>query len=731
MVEPWAEVSDARVLHQQLTSSSPRSPLSVHDHHSAHSSPVAHSRSAPNLGRSPKKKRGSGGGGGGVRAHLPAISSPEQSGTPAFAMLQARTAVAQVRSLARLSSEKNEEIIKFGEHVNIELRALRKRMESQRQEDAQHETLEHRAAKAGGVVDDMREELSQLAQKRQKKAQLLLELTDALQTAKATVKGMSNSPADSPDAVRLGVVTAKYEGVEADRMQMVQYRGTLVTLHKRARRACSGTQSDIEQLQGVIHDASGEIESMKETLRLLQAVHISTNNERNQYLKSLVMDKMVHAEQLKMRQRMITMERQVDIDNKKREEARIRELNRPKEQAKRKNLAAAAGIGFQKQGLAKAREETGARERALQAGMRRLEVETGITTAEELIKRWEQHEAMSAEQQNTAVGTKRRLHEVEATKARFDEELQALVLMDREKEQQKTDSAAAVAAPSGAKGMASFERQNALLQAATGMVSERMEAAEKTEALLIRVRETLLGMLLRVCPRETRSTHWAAMQWDKDPIDVVNEISMVVHAMGTEICGGEMPTQEYIDSKVAENSDWQNVIISNMESDDFRKYNTRVAPINLHHGNYSGVTILSEKAGHAPTAVAAEDHRAHFGRGHFKASEILSNARRAGMIDESIDNDPYGMRGGGGTDKKQHTKKKAGAHQGAHPARAVQFASGGLGIGGLGIGAAGKQEVEEDVGGPPLSPSPTAHSEGEVEPSSEQYMDLGGPDFEV
>jgi hypothetical protein len=53
------------VLHQQLTSSSPRSPLSVHDHHSAHSSPVAHSRSAPNLGRSPKKKRGSGGGGGG------------------------------------------------------------------------------------------------------------------------------------------------------------------------------------------------------------------------------------------------------------------------------------------------------------------------------------------------------------------------------------------------------------------------------------------------------------------------------------------------------------------------------------------------------------------------------------------------------------------------------------------------------------------------------------------
>ncbi len=683
-IEPWASVSDARMLHQQMRS--PRSPLSE---------TVSHSRSEPSLSRtnpvrssSKHKRRGS----GSSRSGLPAISSPEQTGTPAFAMLQAQTAVAQVRSLARLSTEKNDEIIKFGEHVNAELRALRSRMEGQRQEDAKHETLEHRVAKAGGAVDDMREELSQLAQKRQKKSQLLIDLTDELRGVKATVKGMKSGAADSPDAIRLGIATAKYENVEADRLQMVEYSRTLDTLHRRARNSCGSVQTDISQLQTVIGDATGEIDSMRETLRLLQAVHVSTNNERNAYLKSLVMDKMVHAEQLKMRQRMISMERQVDVDNKKREEARIQALNQPQEKERRKQLAEATKIGFEKKALAKVRAETVAREQALEAGMRRLEVETGITTAGDLILRWGQHDATSSELQNTAVGTKRRLHEVQAEKERLSGDLESLTI----KENQSTDQEQhEIAAVGPATRMASFEQQTTLLQAAEEMVCERTEAALKLEALIVRVRETLLGLLLRVSPKESRSTHWVAERWDADPLDVMSEIAMVVHAMGTEVCDGEMPTQEYVDARIGEKSEWKSVIFSNMQSDDFQKYNTRVAPINLHHGNYSGLQILSEKAGHAPTAVVAEDHRAHLGRGDLKAAGILAKARSAGMIEEHADKDPYGMRAG--KRGKKHTQKKQ--------ARAKVLLA---------------------------APVPSAtHEEPHGHESLPKFVDLGGPDFEV
>jgi hypothetical protein len=681
-IEPWAAVSDARMLHRQLRSSnSPRSPSSDR---------TLHSRSETSLGRSPgkHKRRGS----GGSRSGLPAISSPEQTGTPAFAMLQAKTAVAQVRSLARLSTEKNDEIIKFGEHVNTELRALRRRMESQRQEDAKHETLEHRVAKAGGVVDDMREELSQLAQKRQKKSQLLVDLTDELRVVNASVASMSNSTADSPDAVRLGVVKAKYENVEADRLQMVEYSRTLDTLRRRARNACSSAQTDISQLQAVISDATGEIDSMRETLRLLQAVHVSTSNERNEYLKSLVMDKMAHAEQLKMRQQMISMERQVDIDNKKREEARVQALNRPQEKIRRKQLGEVAKVGFQKKALAKVREETTARRRALEGGMRRLEVETGITSAGDLLARWRQHGTMGAELQNTAVGTKRRLHEVQAEKERLGEELQSFALQEDQSGEQERHRmhGQTIAAGGSVAAMTSFEQQSALIQAAEEMVSERMAAAAKLEGLKVRVRESLLGLLLRVCPRETRSTRWAAEQWDQDPIDVINEIGMVVYAMGTEVCDGDMPTQAYVDSRIGDKSEWKSVIISNMQSDDFRKYNTRVAPINLRS------PVLSEKAAHAPTAVVAEDHRDHLGRGQFKAGEILSRARAAGMIDGKPDKDPYGMRKG-----KKHKK-----HAQKNNAAVVSVADPPL-------------STEADVDGDP------------AQESSPQYVALAGPDFEV
>ena len=397
----------------------------------------------------------------------------------------------------------------------------------------------------------------------------------------------------------------------------------------------------------MIDEATGEIDSMRETLRLLQAVHISTNNERNEYLKSLVMDKLVHAEQLKMRQRMISMERQVDIDNKKREEARIQALNRPQEKVRRKQLAEAAKIGFEKKALAKVRAETTAREQALEAGMRRLEVETGITTAGDLISRWGQHAATGSELQNTAVGTKRKLYEVQAEKDRLTEELESLTIREgrsADQQQHATDHAT-VAAAVPAASMASFEQHSSLLQAAEEMACERAEAAFKLEELAVHVRETLLGLLLRVCPRETRSTRWAAERWNADPIDVMTEIAMVVHAMGTEICDGEMPTQEFVDSRIGDKSEWKSVIFSNMQSDDFQKYNTRVAPINLHHGNYSGVRILSHMAAHAPTAVVAEDHRAHLGRGDFKAAGILAKAKSAGMIEEQVDKDPYGVHG--------------------------------------------------------------------------------------
>lgn len=691
-IEPWAAVSDARVLHQQLRSNSSRAAMSE---------TISHARSEPSLGtasfaRQPgkQKRRESS---NSSRLGLPAISSPETTGTPAFAMLQAKTAVSQVRSLARLSSEKNEEIIKFGEHVNTELRALRKRMETQRQDDAKHETLEHRVAKAAGAVDDMREELSQLAQKRQKKTELLVGLTDDMRGIEVTVKGINSGDADSPDAVRLGIVKAKYENVEAERTQMVEYSRTLDTLHRRARNACRGLQKNISQLQVVINEATGEIDSMQETLRLLQAVHISTNNERNQYLKSLVMDKMVHAEQLKMRQRMISMERQVDIDNKTREAARVQELNRPKEKTKRKQLTKDARLGFERKALAKVRAETKEHERSLQSGMRRLEVETGITSADEFVSRWEQRDIMSSELQSTAVGTKRRLHEVKAEKERLDEALEALTIKEDRSAEETQSSEAAMMAGS-ATIMASYDERSARLAAAENMVSIRTAEAATLESLTVRVRETLLGLLLRVCPRETRSTSWAAAQWDSDPIDVVNEIAMIVHAMGTEVCDGEMPTQEYVDSQIGEKSEWKSVIASNTKSDDFQKYNTRVAPINLHHGNDSCVKILSDKVAHAPTAVVAEDHRAHFGRGDFKVAEILAKARAAGIIEEHIDKDPYGMRMGT-KQKKKHRKTTAGA-------TAVCATS-----------------VPSDT-------APSGQADADQEPTTE-YVELGGPDFEV
>ena len=657
-LEPWAAVSEARrMLDRQPPS--PRSPNL--------SGPLRQgSTPEPNLRSPHKKKRAS-------RQNLPAVSSPEQAGTPGFAMLQAQTAVAQVRSLARLSIQKNREIVEFGTHVNTELHALRKRMENERQEDKMHETLEHRVARGGGVVDDMREELSGLAIKRRKKEQYLVDLTDEQRENRVMVlQGMSNSPADSPDAVRLGVVKAKYESIQADHEQMLDYRPTLVTLHRRAREACLGAQGDIKQLQTVISDADGEASSMRETLRLLQAMHVSTNNERNQYLKTLVMDKMAHAQQLKMRQDAITMERQIESDSKKREEARIKELNRPKEKEKRRNFAQAAGSGFENNILRKNKSETRAKEQVLEGGMRRLEIETGITTAEELISRWENHGVMAEEQESTAVGMKRRFLGAQAEAQRLRDELEFLVLGEKSVSAKAAAAAATtihgrarlgkvqMAAASVAEQHANimdFEQLSSLTEAGNLMLQERTVKAMNAEALMVRVRETLLGLLLRVCPRETRSTHWSAAQWDADPLDVVKEIGMVVYAMGTEVCGGEMPTQVYVNAQLREQSEWQDVIYSNMQSDDFQKYNTRVAPINLHHGNESGIALRAEKAAHAPAAVAAEDHIAHFGHGHFTAAEILAKARSLHMIGEELpDKDRYGMR----TKKKKKKRRELG-----------------------------------------------------------------------
>ena len=272
---------------------------------------------------------------------------------------------------------------------------------------------------------------------------------------------------------------------------------------------------------------------------------------------------------------------------------------------------------------------------------------------------------MAEEQQSTAVGTKRRLFEFQAEEERLREELEFLVMGE------KKVTAAAAATPKAARArlgtvafaaasvevqhsMDSFEQLSNLLAAGNTMVEERTHKAANAEGLMVRVRETLLGLLLRVCPRETRSTHWAGLQWEADPLDVVKEIGMVVYAMGTEVCGGEMPAQEYVDAQLKEQSEWQDVIFSNMQSVDFQRYNTRVAPVNLHYGNDSGVATMSQKASHAPTAVASEDHRAHFGQGQFKAAEILARARSLHMIDEELpDKDRYGMRA-----KKKKKKKK-------------------------------------------------------------------------
>ena len=45
-------------------------------------------------------------------------------------------------------------------------------------------------------------------------------------------------------------------------------------------------------------------------------------------MQTLVADKLSHVEQLKMRQSMISMERQIENDNKERQDARIKELNK-------------------------------------------------------------------------------------------------------------------------------------------------------------------------------------------------------------------------------------------------------------------------------------------------------------------------------------------------------------------------------------------------------------------
>ena len=51
-----------------------------------------------------------------------------------------------------------------------------------------------------------------------------------------------------------------------------------------------------------------------------------------------------------------------------------------------------------------------------------------------------------------------------------------------------------------------FEHNSSLLNASTQRAAELSRDASDTTRLVILVRETLLGMLLRVCPRESRST---------------------------------------------------------------------------------------------------------------------------------------------------------------------------------------------------------------------------------
>ena len=711
-------------------------------------SPVGGSRSSPSLGRSGGKGRRRGGSAA-ARGGLPGVGSPlpEEVGTPAFAMLQAQTAVSQVRSLARLSVEKNNDVVAFGKEMNAELRQLRKRMERERKEAERHETLEDRIARAAGHVDDMRDELSDLGLLRIKKEQELVELGDELRTNRVTIAGMSTSVTDNPAQRRLGVVTAKYDQVESDRDQLEAYRPTLEGLERRARRNRAAAENEIEQLQAVMADAKGEIESMRETLRLLQAVHISTTRDRKQYMQTLVADKLSHVEQLKMRQAMISMERQIENDNKERQDARIKELNRPAELEKQKNLAALAASGFEKKRMHKARLEAESREAVLAAAMRRIETETGVSSAEEFVARWERHATLNEQQQSIAVAKKHRQQDLQAEQVRsprhlilrtlhsldlscnkrrrvgpqerLAEELEELTLAEAGTSADEKDNDMS-ARPNKKAELVEFEHNSSLLNASTQRAADLSREASDTTRLVILVRETLLGMLLRVCPRESRSTRWAAEKWDLDPLGVVQEVSMVVHAMGTEVFDGAMPTAEQVQEKVGRDTEWQHVIVENMQSVEFRKYNTRVRPLAQGQRENGRDRVLSEKASHAPAVSDQADMRTHLGAAGYKARDILGKARRVGMIGERERKDPYGMR------KKKKKKRKpeavdgeAGDQEGQEPA-AGQWdgeADGGP------AGAYPEQGEEEPVGD---------DSDGEEEDDDDEDAELEfGTDYEV
>ena len=83
-----------------------------------------------------------------------------------------------------------------------------------------------------------------------------------------------------------------------------------------------------------------------------------------------------------------------------------------------KNLAALAASGFEKKRMHKARLEAESREAVLAAAMRRIETETGVSSAEEFVARWERHATMNEQQQSIAVAKKHRQQDLQAEQVR-------------------------------------------------------------------------------------------------------------------------------------------------------------------------------------------------------------------------------------------------------------------------------------------------------------------------
>ena len=218
---------------------------------------------------------------------------------------ETQSAVAHIRALARKSIHKNKETVAFAKELNRGLRAMSKRM----QQGAAQDSPEERRRFVAASAEELRDRHTTTAGVRLARERLLHECMDRLVVARNATVGEDTGY----DQRSLLALSATYDTTKDECRQLKAYASTLRTMVGRAHTLRVSSQKKVEELQRLLDRSAGDIETMKETLRLLHEVKGTATTHRDEYLKGLVADKLAHSEQIAGRQRWIATVKQQDV----------------------------------------------------------------------------------------------------------------------------------------------------------------------------------------------------------------------------------------------------------------------------------------------------------------------------------------------------------------------------------------------------------------------------------